>query len=194
MESNLGRLIGVDGPLYAVRRACYVSLKLNIISDLVVPLIVLSTGKRVVLEKEALVYEEPTTRFHTEMSTRRRITVRGLVSLFIYRKLLNPFVHPLLAAQIFFHKILRWFVGPLVVLNCAACLALSGNKFFGGILVCYGVFFAAAAIGWAFDYYGKTNRFFTVPYYFMLVNLAATLGVADFFRKREVVKWETVRN
>jgi hypothetical protein len=33
-----------------------------------------------------------------------------------------------------------------------------------------------------------------VPYYFMLVNLAATLGVADFFRKREVVKWETVRN
>lgn len=46
LESNLGRLIGVDGPLYAIRRDCYVPLRNHIISDLITPLLVIAQGKR----------------------------------------------------------------------------------------------------------------------------------------------------
>ena len=130
LESAVGRLVGVDGPLYAVRHESYVPLESHIISDLMTPLLVLKQGKRVVLEKDAVVFEAPTTKSVQELKTRRRITLRGLIGLFSEAKLLSPLHFPLLSQQVFFHKLLRWFVGPLVLLNLTICLALSGIPFF----------------------------------------------------------------
>lgn len=194
MESKLGSLIGVDGPLYAVRRDCYIPMEPNIISDLLTPLLVLYHGKKVVLEPEALVDEHPTLKTDQEFATRRRITLRGLVGLSTYINLLNPLKHPILAFQIFFHKVLRWFVGPLVILNVLACWALSGYWFFKSILVAYVFFFLAAALGWIAERLGMKARALTVPYYFSLVNLAATMGIIDYFRKKQAITWKPVRH
>ena len=194
LESNLGSLIGVDGPLYAVRRDSYVPLENNIISDLLTPLLVLEQGKKVVLEPNAIVDENPTLKTGEEFATRRRITLRGLVGLSAYIELLNPFKHPMLAFQIFFHKILRWFVGPLVILNVLACCALSGHWLFKYILVVYIFFFLAATLGWGADKLKIKAKILTVPYYFSLVNLAATMGIIDFLRKKQAIAWKPVRN
>lgn len=194
LESSLGSLIGVDGPLYAVRQNCYIPLRKDIISDFITPLLVLAQGKRVVLEPHALVDEDPKLKTVQEFETRRRITLRGLVGLSAYIELLNPFTHPMLAFQIFFHKILRWFVGPLVILNVLACCALLGHWFFNSILVVYAFFFLAAALGWVAERLGMKAWVLTVPYYFILVNIAATMGIVDFFRKKQVIAWETVRD
>ena len=194
LESNLGSLIGVDGPLYAVRQDSYVPLKNNIISDLLTPLLVLEQGKKVVLEPNAIVDENPTLKTVQEFATRRRITLRGLVGLSAYIELLNPFKHPMLAFQIFFHKILRWFVGPLVILNVLACCALLGHWLFKYILVAYIFFFLAATLGWGADKLKIKAKILTVPYYFSLVNLAATMGIIDFLRKKQAIVWKPVRN
>jgi len=193
MESRLGSLIGVDGPLYAIRRKCYVALGHNIISDLMTPLLVLEQGKKIVLEPDALVDEDPTAKTKQEYSTRRRITLRGLTGLFTYKNLLNPIKHPMLAFQIFFHKILRWFVGPLVILNGLTCLGLTDYRFFKLFLTMYVLFFVAAAIGWVAESIGKKARFLSVPYYFTLVNFAATMGIIDFLRKKQAISWTPVR-
>jgi cellulose synthase/poly-beta-1,6-N-acetylglucosamine synthase-like glycosyltransferase len=193
MESKLGSLIGLDGPLYALRRNYYVHLEHNIISDLLTPLLVLEQGKKVILEPEAIVKEEPTSKAEQEFTTRRRITLRGLVGLFTYKQLLNPLMHPILACKIFFHKILRWCVGPLVIVHIAACLALSEHWFFKLSLAFYIIFFLAAAIGWAGDKVGFKVKILTVPYYFTLVNLAATMAIVDFIRKKQAVSWIPVR-
>jgi cellulose synthase/poly-beta-1,6-N-acetylglucosamine synthase-like glycosyltransferase len=194
IESSLGSLIGVDGPLYAVRRESYVLLENNIISDLLTPLLVLEQGKKVVLEPEALVDENPTLKTSQEFATRRRITLRGLVGLSAYIELLNPLKHPFLSFQILFHKILRWFVGPLMILNVLACCSLLGHWFFNSILVVYILFFLAAGLGWGADKLKIKAKGLTVPYYFSLVNFAATMGIIDFFRKKQAVTWKTVRD
>jgi len=194
MESRLGSLIGVDGPLYAVRRSFYIPLREDIISDLITPLLVLAQGKKVVLESDALVDEDPTRETSQEFNTRRRITLRGLTGLSAHFELLNLLRHPLLPFQIFFHKVLRWFVGPLVALNFLACLALSTHSFFKVVIIIYLFFFLAAGIGWGAEYLGMKVRILTVPYYFSLVNLAATMGIVDFFRKRKATTWKTVRD
>jgi cellulose synthase/poly-beta-1,6-N-acetylglucosamine synthase-like glycosyltransferase len=194
MESKLGSLVGVDGPLYAVRRDCYVPLEHNVISDLLTPLLVLEQGKKVVLESEALVDEDPTLKSGQEFATRRRITLRGLVGLSTYTSLLNPLRDPMLSFQVFFHKVLRWFVGPLVILNVLACSALSGHWFFISMLGLYASFFLAAALGWFTERQGVKVRALTVPYYFSLVNLAATMGIVDFFRKKQAITWKPVRH
>lgn len=194
MESKLGSLIGVDGPLYAVRRDCYIPLEPHIISDLLTPLLVLDQGKKVVLEPDALVDEDPTLKAGHEFTTRRRITLRGFVGLTTHINLLNPFKHPMLSFQIFFHKVLRWFVGLLVILNVLACWALSGHWIFKSILVVYVVFFLAAAMGWVAERLGIKAKVLSVPYYFSLVNIAATTGIIDFFRRKQAITWEPVRH
>ena len=194
MESRLGSLIGVDGPLYAVRRECYAPLGHQIISDLVTPLLVLGQGKRAVLEHEAFVDEEPTERTEQEFRTRRRITLRGLLGIFTHRELLNPVKHPLLATQIFFHKILRWFVGPLVLVNFLVCLANIQRPFYMFMLLLYGLFFLLAWAGWVAQKKGdRAGALFSVPYYFTLVNAAATTGIVDYFRGKQAVTWKPVR-
>jgi cellulose synthase/poly-beta-1,6-N-acetylglucosamine synthase-like glycosyltransferase len=194
LESRLGSLIGVDGPLYAVRRQCYTPLGENIISDFITPLLVLKQGKKVILESNAIVDEEPTRKSSQEFKTRRRITVRGLTGLFHYRELLNPLQYPFLAFQIIFHKILRWCVGPMVVLNFIACIALSQHRFFKAVLISYVIFSVASALGWVGARFGIKNKVLSVPYYFSLVNIAATVGIIDFVRKKQVVSWKPVRD
>lgn len=193
-ESRIGRLIGVDGPLYALRRDAYIPLQAHIISDLISPLLVLASGNRVILEADAVAHEEPNLRAHQELNTRRRITLRALVGLWEYKYLLNPFLQPGLAVQLFFHKVLRWFVGPLVLLNGFACIGLRNEPFYRFVLFGYLVFFLAAGTGYILDHFGKKGALFIAPYYFTLVNIAATLGIIDFLRRKQAVTWVPVRD
>lgn len=193
LESRLGSLIGVDGPLYAVKAENYVSLESHMISDLLTPLLILDQGKKVVLEPRALVYEEPTTKTGQEFKTRRRITLRGLVGLWTHKYLLNPVSHPFLAMQIFFHKILRWGVGVLWGINIMSCIALAKNPLFLGVLGLHGLFILMAALGWMATNKRIQSKFLTIPYYFCLVNLAATMGILDFLMRKKAVAWKPVR-
>ena len=193
LESRLGRLIGVDGPLYAVRREYYVPLDHNIISDLVTPLLVLHQNRKVILEPEALVNEYPTRASRQELTTRRRITLRGLVGVFAYPFLLNPIRHPFLALQIFFHKLLRWSIGLMVIFNLICCLFLSEILLFKVFLFIHFLLLLAALIGFALNKLGHYHRFFTIPYYFYLINTAATLGFLDFIRRKQAISWRPVR-
>jgi len=193
-ESRLGRLIGVDGPLYAVRREYYEPLKDHIISDLMTPLIVLAKGKKVVIDQDALVDEDPTTKTHQEYATRRRITLRGLVGLYSFKHMLNPLNYPFLSLQLFLHKILRWGVGVLLSINFLACLGLLEYWFFKIWLCLVILFLIAAALGWLGERYGFSIKLLSIPYYFILINAAATAGIIDFFRNKKAITWVPVRN
>jgi cellulose synthase/poly-beta-1,6-N-acetylglucosamine synthase-like glycosyltransferase len=194
LESRLGRLAGLDGPLYAVRRQCYVPLDDSAISDLLTPLLILLAGKRVVLASDAAVYENPTVRPKQEFQTRRRITLRGLTTIFTHPSLLNPFRSPALASQIFFHKLLRWFVGPLVGINLISCCLLRHRWPFSAILAAYLIFIACATLGLLLEITRqKAPKIFVLPYYFCLVNLAAALAILDYARGRRAVTWTPIR-
>jgi cellulose synthase/poly-beta-1,6-N-acetylglucosamine synthase-like glycosyltransferase len=193
LESSLGRLIGVDGPLYAIRKELYIPLKKNIMSDFISPLLVLFKGKKIVFEPEAKVTEEATQKSQHEIRTRRRITLRGLASLTVHSELLNVFRHPLLFAQIVLHKVIRWCIGILVLINFVMSLLLIDNDFYRLIFYGYLMLLLAAMIGYILDLFDKNVKIFAVPYYFILVNLAATLGIVDYLRKKQAVSWQPVR-
>lgn len=194
LESRLGSLIGVDGPLYAVKAQYYIPLKEHMISDLLTPLLVLDQGGKVVLEPRAIVYEEPTTKTRQEFRTRRRIVLRGMVGLWNHKYLLNPLSHPFLAMQLIFHKILRWGVGALWAINMLSCLALIANPVFKGMLCLHGLFILTAFFGWLSTPLRIKFKLLPIPYYFCLVNLAATMGIIDFLMQKQAVSWKPVRD
>ncbi len=193
LESRIGQMIGVDGPLYAIRKSNYVMLGKNIISDLITPLLVILQGKKVVLEEHAVVMEEPNIHSEHEFNTRRRITLRGLNGLRAYPEMLNPFSHFSLSMQIIFHKILRWFVGLFVGINIVASIALSANNLYGLFFAGYCLLFLFAITGSILNKRGMQLKILTVPYYFILVNFSATMGVFDFLRRKEIISWKPVR-
>lgn len=193
MESRIGSLIGVDGPLYAVRRECYVPLAGNVISDLITPLLVSVQNKRVVIEKKALILEEPTAKSVQELKTRRRIATRGLVGLKAHSEALFSKKNPLLAFQIFSHKLLRWFVGPLVLLNLLVCIMMSERWIFMLMICLHLIFYAAAVVGWFLERKNRKPGLLKIPYYFCLVNTAAMLGIFDFLRGKQAISWKPVR-
>lgn len=195
-ESRIGSLIGVDGPLYAVRRDCYVPLPENLISDFLTPLLISVQGKKVVIEMNALILEEPTERSSQELKTRRRITTRGLVGLKALSNVLLTKKNPFLAYQIISHKLLRWFVGPQVLLNLIASIMLSilsNRYFYWTITILHFVFYLSAGIGWFYQKRGEKLRFLKIPYYFCLVNLAAVLGIFDFLSGKQAISWKPIR-
>jgi len=190
-ESRLGRLVGVDGPLYAIRKSLYIQLNKDIISDLITPLLVIRDGYSVVYESDAVTYEETTKKYTEEINTRRRIVSRGFYGLTRYPELFHVLKRPLLVWQIMSHKILRWLAGLYFIIMMACSLMLIVN-------FSYMVIFMGMIAFLCFAYHGFRNpeqcrRLFAIPYYFTLVNWAAILGVVDFIRGRKVISWKPVR-
>lgn len=190
-ESSIGSLVGVDGPLYAVKKDLYKKLDEDIMSDLILPLLVIRNGHCVVYEPEAVAYEEATSRAEDEIRTRRRIVNRGFAGLSRHRELINPAASPLLAWQIISHKILRWLVGFYYMGMLVSSFLLAARWFF--FFVFCGLMSILCLSHYSLWLRDKPRKWFTIPYYFVLVNMAAVLGSIDYIKGKKVIAWKPVR-
>jgi cellulose synthase/poly-beta-1,6-N-acetylglucosamine synthase-like glycosyltransferase len=191
-ESKLGSLVGVDGPLYAIRKNNYIELQPDIISDLITPLLVIMHGHAVVYEPGAVAYEEATMRTEDEERTRSRIVTRGFTGLFRYPELFNVFSRPMLAWQIISHKILRWMVGFYFFVMFVSTVFLITEVFY--LIVLFFFIFFSFLVYRGFKTREKPRALFAVPYYFVLVNWAALRGTVNFILGKRIVTWKPVRN
>jgi cellulose synthase/poly-beta-1,6-N-acetylglucosamine synthase-like glycosyltransferase len=190
-EGSLGSLVGVDGPLYAIRKGLYQRLDDDMMSDFITPLLVIRDGRSVVYEPEAVTFEEATMNTGDELRTRRRIVTRGFTGLSRYPELMNPLDMPMLAWQILSHKILRWLVGYYYIGMLVSSFLLLGSPFF--LLVFGGLSLILCLASLGIKDRSDSPKWLTVPYYFMLVNLAAALGIIDFLRGEKIISWKPVR-
>jgi cellulose synthase/poly-beta-1,6-N-acetylglucosamine synthase-like glycosyltransferase len=193
-ESAIGSAMVLSGAVYAMRRELYRAVPDDLPDDFLSPLHVLDQGRRVLYEADSEIWETMATSARGEMLTKVRIIASNFAALRRMRHLLNPFRDPLLALQLFSHRFLRWFVLPLAFLLLVSSLGLVHRPIYllvvGGQVIFYGL----AGVGWLMDLGGKRSRLAFLPYYFVLVNLAAAWGVWKGFagRWRGVGVWEPV--
>ena len=83
--------------------------------------------------------------------------------------------------------------GAKVLVNLFVSIMMSYHTLFLMITILHIVFYISAFIGWLYEKKGKKLRFLKIPYYFCLVNLAATLGIFDFFLGKQAISWKPVR-
>ena len=151
LESDVDSVVGGDGAIYAIRRALYVPMRPDAISDFVNPLQIVKDGHRCIYESGARSYERAASDFQKEFRRKVRIVNRAWRATFRMTELLNPFRHGFFAVELVSHKLLRWLVpfflagsllsnlwllrsGPVYAVTMAAQALLYGLALCGFVL------------------------------------------------------------
>jgi len=189
LETRVGSVVGVDGGIDAVRRELYTTMDPAVLPDFVLPLNVVEQGFRVVYEPTAVLREDALAHAAGEYRMRVRVSLRAFHAIWRKRNLLNPLRHGLFSIQLLSHKLLRYWVGFLMLVVLLLSIALVRttwvNVFLGVQLVCYGM----ALGGWYLDRRGRSPKLFYIPFYFCLVNIAAAEAFVRFLKSEEQVVW-----
>jgi len=192
-ESRLSSVVGGDGAIYAFRRSLWVPLKDDDISDLVLPLRIISQGSSGVYERRAVCDEHTAADFGGEFRRKVRIVNRSLRGVLRVPQTLNPFRVGWFAVQLFVHKVLRWFVPFLLVslLVSNVLLLQVSPPVFQVFLAGQLAFYLLASL-WFIPGIRRL-RLVYLAYYFCLVNFAAARGVLGLLAGQRFVVWSPQR-
>jgi len=190
LETRVGSIVGVDGGIDAVRRELYTSMDPSLLPDFVLPLNVVDQGSRVVYEPAAVLQEEALGHAGAEYRMRVRVSLRAFHAIWRKRNLLNPFRHGMFSFQLLSHKLLRYWIGFLMLLILLMSIPLVQvpwiRAFLAVQIVCYG----AALCGWGLDKRGRAPTILYIPFYFCLVNIAAAEAFLRFLKGEKQVIWK----
>ena len=196
MESHTGSVVSAHGGLHAVRAELYRTPETGITDDFAISTAVVVQGYRLVFEPRARGWEEATTRAQGEFRRRVRLVTRGLRGVLVRRALLNPVRYGFYAVAFFSHKVLRRLLRlALLGLFVGSALLSSQGGIHGVAAAGQGAFYGLAAVG----YLGRRTRvgrskLLYVPFYFVLTNAAALVGLWSFVRGRKIALWEPQRD
>ena len=198
LESQVSTLIGVSGCLYAVRANAYRPIEPDLISDFVVAGDVFQRGFITVYGGGTVSSERTHEETGREFEMRVRVIVRTINALVRRARMLNPLRYGFFSFQLFSHKVLRYLVPELLIAIFASglYLALAGGSsapVYRAFLIAQLALYLAAAVGWLRQRLGLRLRFVHVPFYFVVVNLAALWALMLYLRGERKVTWTTVR-
>ena len=199
LESRANSLIGVSGCLYAVRRALYVPIAPDLISDLVIALDIFSGGHVSIYVPGAVAFEQTHVHADREFAMRSRVVVRSINALVQRARLLNPFRAGFFALQLWSHKVLRYLVPELLiaVFLLSASLAIQPTprapfyQWFVGLQML--TYVAVPAVYVFCRRFNIKTGMLSAPFYFILANVAALWGLISYLRGVREVTWTTVR-
>ena len=192
-ESRLSSVVGGDGAIMAIRRELFSPLRADDINDFVLPLRMVAAGYRGCFEPQAVCYEQAAPTFQAEFLRKVRIVNRSLRAVTRVPSVLNPRKVGIFSAQIFCHKIIRWFAAFLMLgaIFTSGILAIEGSRLYAFLFALQSFFYAIAfAARWT-----KLGQFkpAMLLYYFCLSNLAGGLGVISFLLGKKFATWTPQR-
>ena len=187
LESRLGSVLICFGAIFCIRRNLFTPLQADLANDLELPLRIGGAGYALLFEPSACAIERATHSPTEEFSRRRRICGQGVLGFWRLRKSLRG----LRAWQFFSRKLMRWLCLVPLVLLFVSCTALASYPIFSLLLSGQAVFYALALLGWLLASSGlEGSVIFAIPLYFVLVNLAAVVGIIEVLLGRRYQVWE----
>jgi len=187
LESRLGSVLVCDGSLFCIRKSVFKTLQPDLANDLELPIWIGHRGYKILYEPKARSIEKPTSSAREEFERRRRICGQGALGLWRLRSCL----HGLRRWQFLSRKFLRWLSLIPIIVVIISSIRLSQNWFFRAALEAEIVFGLAALVGLISTLTGRhTTRAMSLPFYFLLVNSAALVGVAEACLGRRFRIWD----
>ena len=194
LQAEVGTLYGATGCVYAVRRALYMPLRADLVSDFVEPLKLLAAGHRTSYEPAAFgLVERKAPDLRLEFSRRSRMIHQGFLGIIHMRELLNPRRDIVQAISLLTQRPLKWLT-PLYALSAlAASVALADVPAVRGFLLLQVSFYGIALLAWILERLGMhPPRFFAIPLYFSIMGFSVVAGLTKLVLGERCETWETL--
>jgi cellulose synthase/poly-beta-1,6-N-acetylglucosamine synthase-like glycosyltransferase len=193
-ESELGGLLGASGSLYALRSELFEPLKAGLINDdFIIPMLAAQKGYRTLYEPRAVSVEDESRNAEVEFGRRVRIMAGNCQHLWMFRHLLWKAPFSRVGFQLFCHKFLR-VLSPLWMVGALAGGAALQERLLYCVLLCLQIaFYGAAAIGYLLRPRHRLGFVVNLPRYFLMINLAALMGIYYFVFRHAEVPWNLGR-
>lgn len=192
VDSNYYSVVGAAGELYAIRRCLYEFPGKNIIlDDFIISMNICAKGYLFKYEPKAYAIELPSLNIKEEEKRKIRIASGSIQAILLLKKLLNIFRYKKLSYLYVSHRVLRWTLIPfllIVVFLINWLLAYSSNNFLiSTLLVLQCIFYGLGSL--AFFIPNITSKIFTVPQYFIFMNISQIKGIFNFITGRQSAIW-----
>ncbi len=187
LESEMRSVLVASGSIFAIRRSLFRELYPEVANDFQLPVEISSQGYVVVHDPDAVAFERSTIFWQEEFQRKVRIVLRGLAGFSILRGKYRGFR----LWQFVSHKLIRWMLGPFLLLAFVSNAALFPHSvMYGSIFACQVLFYLAAINGWRLKRTKKPRSIYYVPFYFTMVNFAAIVAIAKFLSGKRQAVWE----
>ena len=193
LESAIGSTVAADGSIYAIRADLFRPLDDPAqADDHAISSRIVTAGRRLVLDENAVSWEEPPAEGPREFRRKVRVTNHTVSAIAGLPEALDPRVTGFYAVELLSHKVLRYGVPFLMITAFAASLFLAGaGTVYGAALAAQVLFYLAALAGFSLRTHRLGRiRLLSAPYYFCLANAAAMLGVLSRLRGERFVIWQ----
>lgn len=189
LEANVSSVVGVDGGIDAIRKSLYQPMNADQLPDFVLPLKVITQGKRVIYCETALLNEESLSSSQSEFRMRVRVSLRAYWAMWDMKHLFNPFKYGLFSLQITSHKLLRYLAFiPLFLALVSNGLITGEGWLYQLTFLTQIIFYSVAAFVSLND--GTQNRWLALVNYFCLINIAAAMAFIKFVKREKIVMWK----
>ncbi|MDP2304112.1 MAG: glycosyltransferase family 2 protein [Ignavibacteria bacterium] len=192
-EGKLGILIGANGGIFAIRKELFTSIPIRkaVTDDFFVSLSVLSKGYKFLFANDAIAYENVANDIAAEYKRKKRFAATNYQTLSFFKHLL--FNNNLLLTYAFWsHKVLRWFLPfQLIIILILNMLLFSTGILFEIFFYFQVTLYTFALIGFLFSLIKVRFILFSLPYFFIVTNIALVSGFIKFLRKEHTVIWES---
>jgi cellulose synthase/poly-beta-1,6-N-acetylglucosamine synthase-like glycosyltransferase len=191
LESSMGSIFAADGAFYAIRKDLFVPIDDPAqADDIAISARVVLQGFRLLYEPSAVAWEEAPREGRKEFRRKVRVvnhTVRALLGL--HGDLWTSGFYSL---ELLSHKLARYFVPfALITLLLTNLILLDQHSVFPLLLLGQLLFYLLAVAGLLLrDHRLGQIRLLSVPYFFVLVNGAALLGVLSVCRGERRATWK----
>ncbi|HET9948912.1 MAG TPA: glycosyltransferase family 2 protein [Longimicrobiales bacterium] len=196
-ETRTGSVVSAHGGMYAIRRELFRPVEdPSVTDDFAISTAVVDQGKRLVFEPRAVAYERTMPEGGLEFRRRVRLMTRGLRSVLLRRRLLDPRRHGFYAVALASRKVLRRLVplGLPVLLVTSLALAPT-SRLYAAVAAAQLAALFLAALGWAArrTALGRSPALYA-PLYFVLANAAAVLALWNVARGERIEHWTPQRH
>ncbi|MBU2552541.1 MAG: glycosyltransferase [Proteobacteria bacterium] len=199
LETRAGSISSNDGKLYAVRKGLFQPVPAAVTDDSYSGLSIVRQGYRFIFEPRAKAFiRTPSRNPWHEIGRRRRIVTRSLTGIRLMKALLNPLDYGVFSCSLFINKVCRRMLPLFLILLLIGSAGLAGRHgpyalFLVLQLACYGLALAHPVLnrfGWSWR---PLDRVSGAAFYFCVGNIGTFLGLMDFLRGRQVVKWQPAK-
>jgi biofilm PGA synthesis N-glycosyltransferase PgaC len=183
LESASGSVVGATGALYAARHESIAAIPSEtLLDDVLIPMNVVRSGKRVVFEPEARAWDIAHQGNEREFARKVR-TLSGNYQLLQLAPWLLSSGNPI-RFEFISHKLLRLWV-PFGLLICLCSSALLPGPFYRTVLAVQVAFYALSFVGMAHMKTGLFSRLGDAAHTFVVLNTAALVAFANFVSGRK---------